>query len=180
MSETHLLDKLRPHEKVIIHIEEVLLLKRPVVFGLVLLIIIGTAGAIRSNECGLFSTIALIAIVAYSIAMIWVYFSAQIEKYLFPQLSPEKLNSGVKLYSLEELVNLYSIHFSKAAEKNVLPRTAVRNLIYAGICFALAIFFNFVSVFYFNVILAVLLLCAPFIFSQPIVYNLIHKKKKDE
>lgn len=175
MPETRpLIERLRPYEKLIIRLEEIFLLKRPLVFGLILLIVLGTAISIKSYECGVFATLALILTVIYTIAIFWVYFGYKLEPKLFPELSQEKLQQGVKFYNLDQLVQLINAH-CKSDDKSQ-ARSTTKSAILAGVCFGLAFLFNFVSEFYFSLILAVLLLFAPFIVSQPVVMNLIHGK----
>lgn len=176
VSKRPLIDRLRPYEKLIIRLEEVFLLKRPLVFGLVLLIVLGTAISIKSYDCGVFATLALISIVIYSIAIIWVYFGSYLETKLFPELSPEKLQQGVKLYTLQELVDLINAH-CKNSDSKPQSISTTKSAIYAAVCFVLAFVFKFVNEFYTSLFLAVLLLFTPFILSQPPVIKLIHGGK---
>ena len=174
-SKKPLIDRLRPHEKLILRLEEIFLLKRPLVFGLILLLVIGTAISIKNYECGVFATITMILIVIYTIAIVWVYFGDKIEPKLFPELPAEKLQQGVKFYTLDQLVEIINAHCK--SEDKPQTRSTTKSAILAAVCFGLAFVFNFVNEFYISLFLAILLLFTPFIVSQPAVMKLLHNGK---
>lgn len=175
MPETRpLIDRLRPYEKLILRLEEIFLLKRPLIFGLILILVLGTAISIKSYECGVFATITLILIVIYTIAIVWVYFGNKLEPRLFPELSQEKLQQGAKFYTLDQLVEIINAHCSNDKPQ---ARSTTSSAIFAAVCFALAFLFKFVNEFYLSLFLVILLLFTPFIVSLPAVMQIIHKGK---
>ena len=173
MSERRLCDVLRPLEKPIMRVQEVLLLKRPFIFVGFLLIILSVASSIRSWECGFFAGLMLIVTLVYSFSVAWVCLGDRVEKYLFKELPPEKITQNPPLHSFEELCEIIEIHFlnNKRAEKQQ------NTIVLAAVCFALAFLFYFINPFYFNVGVAILLLFTPFIVSQPAVLKIFHGGK---
>lgn len=171
-----LIDVLKPYEEIIIHMEEVLLLKRPLPLALLLICVLAIFAFISSSNAGFFAVVALVFVVAYGVCIIWAYLKNILLKHLFKPLPEETdKNASNRVRSLEELCEIWEGFVEKVNNQEKNTSENKKRLIIAGISFALAALYYFVDAIWLNLALTIIAILLPGILLHPEVNKFISK-----
>ena len=176
MQEEVILNYLKPYEKWVIRLEEVVLFRRKLLAIGLLLIVWGDFAFAYSIKAGFFSSICLLFCTIYVAVVLYAYSGHRIEAALFPPLP-----KNVKVYDLNEISSFFASFLSKkeTTNKKVIEKISHKKAISTGIVLiGIAIFFKFVPPFWFNLIVFNILFFAPKI--TEIYYLKRLEKEKEE
>lgn len=166
-------ERLRPYENIIMRTQEILLFKRPVVLGMILIGVISIFSFVKSSNAGVYAVTSLLGAVAYAFVIINRYFGEKIMQYLFPELPPEtNPEASNRVRSFSEFCKLLECHkCTKCSNMNGIKKGVI--------FFGLAFLTKYINVFYFNLIVVLAVLILPGVIMHPSVWASIgHKSVK--
>lgn len=161
-------EKLKPYEKWVKLAQEVLLLKRPVIFAALLLTVLGLFGFAKFVEAGFFASVCLAICALYFAVVFYAYLGSKVDKFLFSELPGDDPTASNRVRSLKELDELFGKYIpAECPCKTCCSLSKNGTFIAIGVSFALAVFFKFVPPFWFNLVVATLALALPSVLTLP-------------
>jgi hypothetical protein len=160
---TKLEERLKPYEKAITWIQEVLFLKRPLIMVGIVIAILVSANFLRQMGAGAFATIAFCLCVAFVISVLYRLAWSRIEPHI---AAPLPTTTEKYIYSLAEICDALE-KISTKWKRSTEGRT---NSLFVGLlCLFCAFALRKVRAFYFTVTMLLLALFMPWIcFKSPV------------
>lgn len=160
---------LKQNEKWVRLAQEVLLIRRPIVYAALVITVYSLFGFAYSVEAGFFASVCLVICALYMTACIYAYAGSRLEKLLFGEI-PEDPRPSMRIHSVDEILNCPCC---KCAGK--CPLANKGQLVGILVSLFVAVFFKFVPPFWFNFFVATLVLALPRILAIPQVANALFK-----
>lgn len=104
---------LQPYESIIVHIQELLLWKRPLQFGLLIFFAESFLFIVYYTDMGFFQFVLFILMIYFFICIIFLKYSYYVKKFFPPIKDRGNEDDPNRIYSLEELSSLISIFGSR-------------------------------------------------------------------
>lgn len=158
------------HKDLIMHFQEILLFKRPLVLAFLLAYTIGFFVFAHATEAGFCACVLLFITAIYTLCIIHSFFGSKFDQLFFSPLKEEDTTASNRVRSFEELGEFFDKHCHCCCHChrncNNTPRVF---LIHIAIFLVLGLFFIAVPPFWFNFVVIILAMLLPGILLHPSV-----------